>query len=204
MIVVAIKNGTHPETARIALSDGREFSLGLSYLPPFYQERVFSFTGREISSDEEEVLRFAAACFRAERAALRLVARAEQTGFGISRKLERRGHASACVRAVVARLTESGIVNDRRFAALWIQSRLTRNAESPLHLIRALCSRGIDRDDAAEALKAVLGLEQESALLKRYLEKKYPQETKTYPLKQTLKHEGFSPAVIQSFWEEQS
>jgi regulatory protein len=202
MIVVSVKSGTVPETARIALSDGREFSLHRSYLPPPYGEEIFSFTGREISAYEEESLRFAAACFRTERAALRLIARAEQTAFGISRKLERRGHDSACVRAVVARLTESGIVNDRRFAALWVQSRLTRNAESPLRLIRALRNRGIDREDAAGALKAVLGFEQESALLKRYLEKNHPREEKAYPLKRSLKHQGFSPAVIQSFWDE--
>jgi regulatory protein len=203
MLVVSVKRGTDPDTARIALSDGREFSCGLFYLPPPCRGEVFFFPGRELSADDEEALRFAALCFRAERAALRLTARAEQTCFGLSRKLERRGHTPAPVRLVVARLTEMGIISDERYARLWLESRLGRTVRGPLALLHGLRSRGIDRETARTALTAVLNFEQESALLKRYLEKNRSAGKKDTALKRRLKNEGFSAPVIQAFWEDE-
>jgi regulatory protein len=216
MTIVSIKTGTEAELKRIELSDGSLFSFKTCYLPPDTSGKTglntgdpgeFPGAGEEISPDEEGAFRFAALCLRAEKTALRLIARAEQTSFGLSRKLERRGFDSACVRAVLARLGDLDIVNDRRFAALWIQSRLSRRAECPRRLCAGLYSRGISRDDAAAALKAALNFQNESALLRGYIEKHRlcPNEnTAGSPsLKYLLKNEGFSPPVIQMFWEEQ-
>jgi regulatory protein len=218
MTLVSIKTGTEAELKRVELSDGSLFSLRTCYLPGVSAGGgsadghsaafIDGFTGgEEISAGEEDAFRFAAACLRAERAALRLVARAEQTVFGLSRKLERRGFKSACVSAVLRRLEDLDIVNDRRFAGLWIQARLTRRGESPRRLLAGLRSRGIGRDDAEAALTSVLNFRNEPALLRRYIEKYHPapdSETAGDPsLKYRLKSEGFSPAVIQNYWEEQ-
>ncbi|MDR2110622.1 MAG: RecX family transcriptional regulator [Spirochaetaceae bacterium] len=202
MLVVSVKRGTDPDTARAALSDGREFSFSLFYLPLPCRGEVFFFSGRELSAGEEEALRFAALCFRVERAALRLTARAEQTCFGISRKLERRGYTPALVRVVVARLTEMGIINDERYARLWLESRLGRTVRGPLALLYGLRGRGIDRETARAALKSILDFEQESVLLKRYLEKNHAADKKDTALKRRLRSEGFSAPVIQAFWED--
>ncbi|MDR1618170.1 MAG: regulatory protein RecX, partial [Treponema sp.] len=90
MIVVSVKTGAETELKRVELSDGSLFLLRACYLSGHFSGDCFA-GGDEISAAGEEALRFAAACFRAERAALRLVARAEQTVRGLSRKLERRG-----------------------------------------------------------------------------------------------------------------
>ncbi|MDR0623906.1 MAG: RecX family transcriptional regulator [Treponema sp.] len=217
MTLVSIKTGTEAELKRIALSDGSLFSLRTCYLTGASagggsaDDLSAGFIdglagGEEISAGEEGAFRFAAACLRAERAALRLAARAEQTVSGLSRKLERRGFKSPCVLAVLRRLADLDIVNDRRFAALWIQARLTRRAESPWRLLAGLRNRGIDRDDAAAALKSALNFQTESALLRRYVEKLYPvsgpEAAEGSSLKYRLKREGFSPLAIQNYWEE--
>jgi regulatory protein len=206
MTVVSIKTAgpeAGPLISRIGLSDGSLFSFNHTYLPPFWQDEAFFLPGRELEGDAVEAVRFAAACFRTERAALRLVARAEQTGAGLARKLEHRGHSPACIRAVIAHLEELEILSDQRYALLWLQSRLVRDARSPLQLLTALSNRGIDRDTARTALKSALDFEQESALLRRYLAKKRLSGAgKDSFLKQRLKHEGFSPAVLEWFWEE--
>jgi regulatory protein len=202
---------------RIALSDGSLFSLRTCYLtgasagggsaddlPAGFIDGLTG--GEEISAGEEGAFRFAAACLRVERAALRLAARAEQTFFGLSRKLERRGFKTPSVSAVLRHLTDLDIVNDRRFAALWIQARLARRAESPRRLLAGLRSRGIARDDAEGALKSALNFQTESALLRRYIEKWHPvpdlETAGGSSLKYRLKREGFSPLVIQNYWEE--
>jgi regulatory protein len=157
-----------------------------------------------------EAIRFAAACYRAERAALRLTARAEQHSFGIARKLESRGHTGPCVRAVVAYLSSQGIIDDERYASRWLQSRLSRSAgTSPRTLTESLRRRGIARDVVQAAFAAVLDLETESALLRSYLEKNRRRPSPRYRaaeaggwLGRSLRHEGFSPAVINLFREE--
>jgi regulatory protein len=206
MTVVSVKTGTDPETERIEFSGGCVLAYRRSYLPPPYQGEAFSRPGTEIEPGGEEALRFAAACFRAERAALRLISRAEQTVFGISRKLERRGHPSGPVQAAVSRLTDLDLLNDKRYALRWIRSRLGRGTEGPLKLLQGLCGRGIDRDDAAFALKAALDFEGELGLLRRYLAKKFPPldggDRERRLVKRKLKAAGFSGPVIRAFWEE--
>jgi regulatory protein len=200
MTIVAIKSGTGSEIKRIELSDGSFFSFRACYAPP-----VFLAEGREISAAEEEGFRFASACLRAEKTALRLIARAEQCRRGLARKLERRGHDPACACAVLSRLVELELVDDSRFARLWLESAL-RLARSPRRLLASLCGRGIGQDDARAALKAVLDAETERALLARFAEKlKKPRkgagEDGLRSLKYLLKSEGFSAPAIGRYFE---
>jgi regulatory protein len=206
MIVVSVKTGAETELRRVELSDGSFFLLRTCYLSGRSSGGAGCFAeGEEISAAGEEALHFAAACFRAERAALRLVARAEQTARGLSHKLEHRGFDAACVQAVIRRLGDLGAVDDRRFAGLWVQSRLARRTESPRRLLAGLRGRGIGRDDAEMALRSALDFQNESALLRGYIEKFHlvpGAEGGGSSLKHRLKGEGFSSAVIQDCWEE--
>jgi regulatory protein len=136
-----------------------------------------------------------------------LIARAEQCSFGLTRKLEKRGFDSACVSAVITRLLELKLVDDRRFAQLWLASRL-RPARSPRRLLSSLQSRGIDRDDAESALKTALDEETEFALLERFakrLSKKAERKGKEgiNSIKFMLRNEGFSMQAIKQYLGEE-
>jgi regulatory protein len=212
--VVSVKTGTEtkadPLIVRIELSDGSLFSFKIPYLPPEYDAETLCAPGRDVSAEEAAALRFAASCYRAERAALQLAARAEQTSFGVSRKLEHKGHDSACIRAVIAHLTDLDIISDKRYAELWLRSRIRRglNASSsapasPRKLVTGLRGRGIAGDTAQGALKAALDLESELTLLRKYVEKSCPECTGKDPsVRQRLKFEGFSTAALQRFWDD--
>jgi regulatory protein len=207
MVVVSLKVETGaepiPSVLRIGLSDGSLFSFKIPYLPAELQGEDFFSPGRELSSGEEEACRFAAACYRTERAALRLVARAEQTCRGIAHKLELRGFAASCVQAVVSRLEDLEILDDERYAALWLHARLARSAsEGPRKLLAALRRRGIQSGAAEAALKKVLDFQTESALLRGYLKKNLPRAPQNDNfLRKQLKYEGFSVPVIEAVWE---
>ena len=214
MFIVSVKSGDSEETRKIELSDGSFFSFKTCYLPPvFIDENLFMpgiAGGREISAAEEEGFRFASACMRAEKAALQLIARAEQSTYALSRKLEKRGHDPACARAVVMRLCETGLINDRRYAGLWLESRISRQASSPRRLLAGLCARGIDRDDAESVLKQTLDDETELRLLERFVIKQcrlkkinnINNEDLAFlrSFKYLLKSEGFSSLAIEQ-WE---
>ena len=202
MTVVSIKiTGNLPSAYRIGLSDGSLFSLNPQYLPPEYRNEGYFCPEKNINAHEERALRFASACCRAEKAALRLTARAEQNRAGLVRKLKQRGHEDRCVNAITVRLSGIGILDDSRYAALWIRARLNRGVCGPNRLIRSLIERGVDRNIALEARKTVLDFERETALLIRYLEKKGLLPGADPYLKQRLKQEGFSRAVLKTYWE---
>jgi len=142
---------------------------------------------------------------RAEKAALRLIARAEQCSAGLTRKLEKRKFDAACVNAVISRLLELKLLDDSRFARLWLESHI-RHARSPRRLLSALCGRGIDHDDAEAALKNVLDEDTETAMLSRFVKKHAKKsggggEDVTRSLKYLLRSEGFSSSAIQKFLE---
>jgi regulatory protein len=191
---------------RIGLSDGALFSLNSSYLPRLFQGGAYFFPGKVLSAEEEAALRFAAECYRAERAALRLVARAEQTCAGLKHKLEQRGHGADQANAAISYLTELGILDDRRFAERWIRSRLYRGADSPLRLINGLCRRGIDRNTAREARSIALDLDLETELLGKFIAKKCPatdsggRDTRSF--RALLRREGFSSLALERYWDE--
>jgi len=168
LTIVSLKSGN--DISRIEFSDGSLFSFKDCYLPGAFIAGNYA-AGSEINADEEGAFRFASACLRAEKRALQLIARAEQNVFGISRKLHKRGHEPDCIRAVVAQLCETGLLDDRRYARLWLESRIARQASSPRRLLAALRARGIDRRDAEAALKETLNDDAERQLLERYVQK---------------------------------
>ena len=139
---------------------------------------------------------------RTEKIALRLIARAEQCSSGLARKLEKRGCEAAGISEVISRLYGLNLLDDSRFARMWLQSRL-RFARSPRRLLSSLCARGIDSGDAQAAIKEVLDEEAEFAMLEKFIRKhiKKNDDNITRNIKFRLKNEGFSVSVIQKFIE---
>jgi SOS response regulatory protein OraA/RecX len=200
--IETIKTGNAPKVYRIALSDGRLLSIKTVYLkkdfishitPPF-----------EISEDKAAELGFSCACLRAEYTALSFIAHAEQTTFGLERKLKNRGHTVSCVRAVIDHLASIEAVNDERYAALWVQSRLSLKVDSPNRLLAKLCAKRIPRGTAEKVIKTALDVETEWTLLKKFAAKNGFDDESLCIRRRKLKREGFSAEVIQTFEEEEN
>jgi regulatory protein len=189
---------------KVELSDGSSFFFNAGYLPDSWEDPASWETGRELTPSEEEILRFAARCYRAERTALRLIARAEQNSLALSAKLGRRGYEPAIVRAVISRFMDQDLLNDERYAELWLRSRLARSgkAPSPRHLAVSLGNRGINWESSGKALRKVLDTETEYALLLRYLKKnKFSGLPQGFSLRTRLKYEGFSSAILNQYFD---
>jgi len=144
---------------------------------------------------------------QAKNTALRLIARAEQCVHGLAFKLERRGYDAHCVNAVISELCEQNLLNDKRFAQLWLESRM-RLTRSPRRLLASLCGRGIDRKDAETAIKTVFDEEAELALIKRFVRKNRQKlrrnkgDESARSLQYLLNSEGFSPQAIRRYFED--
>ena len=210
MTVVSLKNENSrgDGVVKVEFSDGTSVVFSTDYLPEgelLLEEQDFgSWVGRELSSGEEEVFLRAAIRYQAEKVALRLIARAEQNSLGLIAKLERRGYDAAAVKAVVSHLLDRNLVNDGRYAELWIRSRLASGkAVSPRWLLVSLGKRGIDKSSSHRALARVLDDETEYVLLLKYVEQSGVSENKkTRSLRADLKYEGFSFETLNRFFND--
>jgi len=205
MTIISLKpeNSSARGIITVEFSDGSSVKVTADYLPEGYTDPDSWQTGRELNPADEEIFRFAASCYRAEKIALRLIARAEQCSLGLTAKLEYRGYDRSVVDAVVSALLNKNLLNDRRFAELWIRSRLALgNSKSPRWFCASLGKRGIDRNSSMKALNEVLDPETEYTLLLKFIEKCRPREReKICRSRANLKYEGFSSVVLDRFFE---
>ena len=160
----------------------------------------------------EEDPQFDAACHLAEKSALKLIARAEQNSLRLAAKLENKGFDAAVVKEVVSRLLDRDLLNDTRYAELWIRSRLSSEKKiSPLWLRSSLSRKGIGMESSQKALEKILDPETEYSLLLRYLgvcedAPEVPPRNEVSGNKEGgikrafLKKEGFSVAVLDRYY----
>ncbi|MDR2767989.1 MAG: recombination regulator RecX [Treponema sp.] len=137
----------------------------------------------------------------AEQAALRLIARAEQNTAGLFRKLAARKHSPSVITDVLARLVETRLLDDERYARLWLKGRLAYSNKGPRFLLASLQARGIERETAKAALNETLGADLEKNLIRRVLaRKKLDMNEET--TRRLLRYEGFTADIIAELREE--
>lgn len=86
--------------------------------------------------------------------ALSLLASAEHTRKGLARKLTARGFGEEEVSGALRRLAEEKLLDDRRYAELWIGFRQRRKQEGAGLLVEGLVKKGVDRRTAGEAVRS--------------------------------------------------
>jgi SOS response regulatory protein OraA/RecX len=120
--------------------------------------------GMELDETEVSLLALAAEAREAEKRALALLARAEQSTFLLRCKLEQRGYSSRASSIALERLSASLLLDDKRFARAYAASRLAHRgsrAEGPASILRSLREKGIDRSTAIQTITELLGSEAE-------------------------------------------
>jgi len=149
---------------------------------------------------EEEALSFDAECIKAEKIALRLIARAEQSVAGLTAKLEKRGIDPYITRQVISSLLDKKLLDDTRYAERWIYAHLkVKKPLSPLWFLVSLERRGVGKEICLAAINNVLDEDTEYSLLLKFIERIDVLTKENVPFKTKLRHEGFSPEVINKF-----
>jgi len=151
---------------------------------------------------EEDALPFDADCIKAEKIALRLIARAEQSSSLLAVKLEKRGIDPSITRQVISSLLDRKLLDDERYAVCWIRAHLGgKRAPSPLWFLASLERRGIDRQTSRNAINKVLDEDAEYSLLLKFIETINVIYKKTGLFRTKLRREGFSPEAINRFFD---
>ncbi len=205
MTVISVEQGADPEVLIIGLEDGSRFLCRLSYLDAAFASSGAELLGRALSAEEEADLRLAGERSRAERAALRLIALREHSRAELSVKLLKRGFGDREISPVLLRLGEEGLLDDARFAELWVESRLARKYEGPAVLMARLRARGVSREGAREAVSRAAGGDREAALVERFLAAEGgPRSEDDRQVRFRLRKAGFSSGAIREAFERKS
>ncbi len=183
----------------MGLSDGSFFCFRSVYLRAMADPAVSLSVGSELGEEALGDLAQAAACLDAEKAALSLVARSEQLSSRLGLKLRERGWTAAAAVQVVERLRSSGLVDDERYACLWLESRIRRKSEGRVALLAGLLSRGVPRDAASSALARTVTEEVEDMLLARFLAEEHMTAAGDDPrVRKRLHAAGFSARAVRN------
>ena len=135
-------------------------------------------------------------------AALTSLERCDRSASQLAASLRRRGYVDKAVDAVIARLTENGLVDDSRYALRMAETQSAKPV-GRYAFRRRLRAKGISEEDAEEALSAFDDDQQRSAalqaaekLMRRY--EALPAREAKAKLSQALARRGFGWDAIES------
>lgn len=162
---------------------------------------------RALSLEEDGVVALAdlASCAfrhelsRAHTKALELLARREHTAQEIMRKLEQRGYRPEVISECVAKLKDDNSIDEMRFAAYYIESRLRRSPRGRSAVVAELVQRGIDRALAENAVDSYEAEYPEvfAEALHRALRKVQRDTTSPEKISRRLSRRGFSAGEVR-------
>ena len=134
--------------------------------------------------------------------ALNLLARRSLSVAECRSRLADRDHPPEQIDEAIARLIDSGALDDAKFAREYARTAADVKGRGRLRVGRELQQRGVDRDVAARAVGEVFGDKDEQALVNRAVQKKLRGKARPATaaefarLYQYLMRQGFTPAVV--------
>jgi regulatory protein len=125
-----------------------EYAFGLSRIVAAWLQ-----VGQVLTPEKVAELRDQDARETAYQRALKLLSYRDRSEAEIQQHLQQKGIPEEVVASVIARLRRSDLVNDKRFAQLWVENRAEFRPRSKRALAYELKEKGIDRTAIEEMLE---------------------------------------------------
>jgi len=146
--IISLQWGTAESAFRLGLSDGSSF-----FIPFETYDASRHFEGASLAREEIEDLQTAEEAFLVRRKALDLLSRREHSSQELMQKLCQRGFGRDLAERVCANLADQGLLDDERFARVYVSSRLRRKPEGPRLMERRLWQKGVPPEVSAAVLE---------------------------------------------------
>ena len=169
MVIKSIAETSYSGMFKVAPEEGSAFYIRKEYLPEGLFERLD--IGAEFDDDETDSLLDAGLTCAVELKAVGYLARAEQSRFGLTRKLIEKKYDKKYVEAALSYLEGRGYLSDLRFATAWLNTRKINHYEGKSRLSAELAARGIARDVANKALEEFFLENDEEEICRKAYEK---------------------------------
>ena len=195
MTVKTLVESSYSGMFKLTPEEGSAFFVRKEYLPEGLFERIN--VGLEFDDEETDSLLDAGLTCAVELKAVGYLARAEQSRFGLTRKLIEKKYDKKYVEAALTYLEWRGYLSDLRFATAWLNTRKINHFEGRSRLSAELAARGIARDVANKALDEFFTENDEDKLCRKAYEK-LSKSKADEKLIAALLRSGFSMKQIKS------
>ena len=172
MIIKTIAETSYSGMFKVAPEEGSAFYVRREYLS-FGDENLFDKIEPAacFSDDEEDALLDAGLTCAVELKAVSYLARAEQSRFGLTRKLIEKKYDKKYVEAALTYLEGRGYLSDLRYATAWLNTRRINHFEGRSRLAAELAARGIEREVVGQALDEFFTENDEDEICRKAYEK---------------------------------
>ena len=195
MTVKTLVESSYSGMFKLTPEEGSAFFVRKEYLPEGLFERIN--VGLEFDDEETDSLLDAGLTCAVELKAVGYLARAEQSRFGLTRKLIEKKYDKKYVEAALTYLEWRGYLSDLRYATAWLNTRKINHFEGRSRLSAELAARGIARDVAGKALDEFFTENDEDELCRKAYEK-LSKSKADEKLIAALLRSGFSMKQIKS------
>ena len=195
MTVKTLVESSYSGMFKLTPEEGSAFFVRKEYLPEGLFERID--VGLEFDDEETDSLLDAGLTCAVELKAVGYLARAEQSRFGLTRKLIEKKYDKKYVEAALTYLEWRGYLSDLRYATAWLNTRKINHYEGRSRLAAELAARGIARDVAGKALDEFFTENDEDELCRKAYEK-LAKSKADEKLIAALLRSGFSMKQIKS------
>ena len=169
MIIKTIAETSYSGMFKLTPEEGSTFFIRKEYLPEGFFEELD--VGEAFDDEETDALMDAGLTCAVELKAVGYLARAEQSRFGLTRKLIEKKYDKKYVEAALTYLEGRGYLSDLRFATAWLNTRKINHYEGKSRLTAELAARGIARDVANKALDEFFSENDEEEICRKAYEK---------------------------------
>ena len=195
MTVKTLVESSYSGMFKLTPEEGSAFFVRKEYLPEGLFERID--VGVEFDETDTDSLLDAGLTCAVELKAVGYLARAEQSRFGLTRKLIKKKYDKKYVEASLTYLEGRGYLSDLRYATAWLNTRKINHYEGRSRLAAELAARGIARDVAGKALDEFFTENDEDELCRKAYEK-LSKSKADEKLIAALLRSGFSMKQIKS------
>ena len=195
MTVKTLVESSYSGMFKLTPEEGSAFFVRKEYLPEGLFERID--VGVEFDETDTDSLLDAGLTCAVELKAVGYLARAEQSRFGLTRKLIEKKYDKKYVEASLTYLEGRGYLSDLRYATAWLNTRKINHYEGRSRLAAELAARGIARDVAGKALDEFFTENDEDELCRKAYEK-LSKSKADEKLIAALLRSGFSMKQIKS------
>lgn len=195
MFIKTVVETSYPGMFKVE-TDETKFFIRQEYLTSLAVENLEP--GTELAQNEQEELLDAGLACVVELKAVDYLARAEQSRFGLTRKLSEKKYNKKYIEMALTLLEQKNYLSDERFARAWLNSRKINHYEGPSKLNAELMARGISKDVANQAVENFFAENDEAEIFLKARERFIKRGKQDEKLTAALLQAGFSYKMIKN------
>lgn len=177
-------------------TDETKFFIRPEYIPNILFESIEQ--DAEFVDEQAEELADAGLACVVELKAVEYLARAEQSRFGLNRKLLEKKYEKKYIDMALTLLEQKGYLSDERFARAWLNSRKIKHYEGRTKLQAELQSRGISKEVAVKAVESFFEENDEEEICRKAMERFVKRGKNGDKLIAAMMQSGFSYKMIKN------